>query len=75
MLNKKINVSEEVQEYDVETLNSFYEDIIVEDTGKFSNVESDFYNQEIERIENGIHEQVNDIILSEIEAKVNQFEF
>lgn len=75
MLNKTINVSEKVHEYDVETQNGFYEDIIVEGTGKFSNVESDFYNQEIERIENGIHEQVNDIILSEIEARVNRFEF
>ncbi len=79
MLNKTIRVSEEVHELlsGLATKNDSYNDVIkrlIEDNEEFTDEQAEFYNQEIERVENGIHENVTEITLSELEARVAKLE-
>ena len=79
MLNKTIRVSEEVHDSlsALATKNNTFNDVIkklIDIYEEFSDEQADFYNQEIERIENGIFENVNKITLSELEARVSQLE-
>ena len=79
MLNKTIRVSEEVHELlsGLATKNDSYNDVIkrlIEDNEEFTDEQEEFYNQEIERVENGIHENVTEITLSELEARVAKLE-
>ena len=79
MLNKTIRVSEEVHELlsGLATKNDSYNDVIkrlIEDNEEFTDKQAEFYNQEIERVENGIHENVTEITLSELEARVAKLE-
>ena len=79
MLNKTIRVSEEVHDSlsALATKNNTFNDVIkklIDNYEEFSDEQADFYNQEIERIENGIFENVNKITLSELEARVSQLE-
>ena len=79
MLNKTIRVSEEVHELlsGLATKNESYNDVIkrlIDNYEEFSDEQTEFYNQEIDRIENGIYENVNEISLSELEARVSKLE-
>ena len=79
MLNKTIRVSEEVHELLSRLANKkdSYNDVIkklIENNEEFSDEQAKFYNQEIERIENGIYENVNEISLSKLEARVTKLE-
>ena len=79
MLNKTIRVSEEVHELlsSLATKNDSYNDIIkrlIDSYEEFSDEQAEFYNQEIERIENGIFENVNEISLSQLEKRVTKLE-
>ena len=79
MLNKTIRVSEEVHELlsGLATKNDSYNDVIkrlIEDNEEFPDEQAEFYNGEIERVENGIHENVTEISLSELEARVTKLE-
>lgn len=79
MLNKTIRVSEEVHEllYSLATKNDSYNDIIkrlIDSYEEFSDEQAEFYNQEIERVENGIFENVNEISLSQLEKRVTKLE-
>lgn len=79
MLNKTIRVSEEVHELLSRLANKkdSYNDVIkklIENNEEFSDEQAEFYNQEIERIENGIYENVNEISLSKLEARVTKLE-
>ena len=79
MLNKTIKVSEEVYESlsTLATKNNNINDVIkklLENYEEFTDKQANFYNQEIERIENGIFENVNEITLSELEERVNKLE-
>lgn len=79
MLNKTIRVSEEVHELlsGLANKNDSYNDVIkrlIEDNEEFSDEQAEFYNEEIERIENGVYENVHEISLSELEARVSQLE-
>lgn len=79
MLNKTIRVSEEVHELlsSLSTKNDSFNDIIkrlIEDNEEFNDEQAEFYNQEIERIENGIYENNHKISLSELEARVTKLE-
>lgn len=78
MLNKTIRVPEEVHEVlsELANKNDSYNDIIklIEDNEELSDEQAEFYNEEIERIENGIYENVHEINLSELEARVAQLE-
>lgn len=79
MLNKTIRVSEEVHELlsSLATKNDSYNDIIkrlIDSYEEFSDEQAEFYNQEIERVENGIFENVNEISLSQLEKRVTKLE-
>lgn len=79
MLNKTIRISEEVHESLslLASKNDTYNDVIkrlIEQNEEFSDEQAEFYNQEIERIENGIYENVNEISLVELEKRVSQLE-
>lgn len=79
MLNKTIRVSEEVHELlsGLATKNDSYNDVIkrlIENNEEFTDEQAEFYNQEIERVETGIHENVTEITLSELEARVAKLE-
>lgn len=79
MLNKTIRVSEEVHELlcGLASKNDSFNDVIkrlIENNEEFSDEQAKFYNEEIERIENGIHENVNEISLTELEARVSKLE-
>ncbi len=77
MLNKTIRVSEEVQELlsKLATKNDSFNDVIkrlIENNEEFTDKQVEFYNQEIERIENGIYENINEISLAELEDRVTK---
>lgn len=79
MLNKTIRVSEEVHELlsSLATKNDSYNDVIkrlIDSHEEFSDEQAEFYNQEIERVENGIFENVNEISLSQLEKRVAKLE-
>lgn len=79
MLNKTIRVSEEVHSLlsSLANKNDSFNDVIkrlIEDNEEFTDEQAKFYNKEIERIENGIYENVNEINLSELEARVTKLE-
>lgn len=79
MLNKTIRVSEEVHELlsGLARKNDSFNDVIkrlIEDNEEFTDEQAKFYNQEIERIDNGIYENVHEISLSELEARVSKLE-
>ena len=77
MLNKTIRVSEEVQGLlsKLATKNDSFNDVIkrlIENNEEFTDKQVEFYNQEIERIENGIYENINEISLAELEDRVTK---
>ena len=79
MLNKTIRVSEEVHQLlsGLATKNDSYNDVIkrlIECNEEFTDKQAEFYNQEINRIDNEIFENVNEITLSELEARINKLE-
>ncbi len=79
MLNKTIKVSEEVHELlsNLSSKNDTYNDVIkrlIENNEEFTDEQAKFYNAEIEKIEDGIYENVNEISLSELEARVSKLE-
>jgi predicted CopG family antitoxin len=79
MLNKTIRISEEVHKSlsSLASKNDTFNDVIkrlIEQNEEFSDEQAEFYNQEIERIENGIYEDVNEISLKELEKRVAQLE-
>ena len=79
MLNKTIKISEEVHESlaSLASKNDTYNDVIkrlIEQNEEFSDEQAEFYNKEIERVENGIYENVTEISLSELEKRVTQLE-
>lgn len=79
MLNKTIRASEEVHEMlsRLAAKNDSYNDVIkrlIEDNEEFTDEQAEFYNQEIERVENDIYENVTEITLSELEARVAKLE-
>ena len=79
MLNKTIRISEEVHELlsSLASKNDTFNDVIkrlIEQNEEFSDKQANFYNQEIERIENGIYEEVTEISLSNLEKRVTQLE-
>lgn len=79
MLNKTIRVSEEVHELlsGLANKQDSYNDVIkklIENNEEFSDEQAEFYNQEIERIDNGIYENVNEINLSDLEDRVVKLE-
>ena len=79
MLNKTIKVSEEVHELlsNLSAKNDTYNDVIkrlIENNEEFTDEQAKFYNAEIEKIENGIYENVNEISLSELEVRVSKLE-
>ncbi|WP_296797880.1 antitoxin VapB family protein [uncultured Methanobrevibacter sp.] len=79
MLNKTIRISEEVHESlsSLASKNDTFNDVIkrlIEQNEEFTDEQAEYYNQEIERIENGIYEGVNEISLEELEKRVTQLE-
>ena len=79
MLNKTIRISEEVHESlsSLASKNDTFNDVIkrlLEQNEEFTDEQAEYYNQEIERIENGIYEDVNEISLEELEKRVTQLE-
>lgn len=79
MLNKTIRISEEVHKSlsSLASKNDTFNDVIkrlIEQNEEFSDEQAEFYNQEIERIENGIYEDVNEISLEDLEKRVSQLE-
>ena len=79
ILNKTIRVSEEVHNSlsAMATKNETFNDIIkklLENYEEYTDEQAQFYNQEIEKIENGIHENTTEINLTELEARVTQLE-
>ena len=79
MLNKTIKVSDEVHDSlsRLATKNDSYNDVIkrlIDYYEEFSDEQAEFYNSEIDRIENGTFENVNEITLSELEARVSKLE-
>ena len=79
MLTKTIRVSEEVYELlsGLATKNDSYNDVIkrlIDNYEEFSDKQAEFYNAEIERVDNGIFENVHEISLSELEARVSKLE-
>ena len=79
MLNKTIRISDEVHKSlsSLASKNDTFNDVIkrlIEQNEEFSDEQAEFYNQEIERIENGIYEDVNEISLEELEKRVSQLE-
>ena len=79
MLNKIIRVSDEVHDSlsRLATKNGSYNDVIkrlIDYYEDFSDEQAEFYNCEIDRIENGTFEKVNEINLSELEARVSKLE-
>lgn len=79
MLTKTIRVSEEVHELlsGLATKNDSYNDVIkrlIDNYEEFSDKQAEFYNAEIERVDNGIFENVHEISLSELEARVSKLE-
>ena len=79
MLNKTIRVSDEVHKSlsSLASKNDTFNDVIkrlIEQNEEFSDEQAEFYNQEIERIENGFYEDVDEISLKELEKRVSQLE-
>ena len=79
MLNKTIRISEEVHESlsSLASKNDTFNDVIkrlIEQNEEVTDEQAEYYNQEIERIENGIYEGVNEISLEELEKRVTQLE-
>ena len=77
MSTKSIEISEEVYNAlsSLKTENNSFNDVIkklLEPDEEFTDEQAEFYNQEIERIENGIFEDVEEITLSEIEAEIKR---
>ena len=78
MLNKTIRISEEVHKSlsSLASKNDTFNDVIkrlIEQNEEFSDEQAEFYNQEIERIENGIYEDVNEISLEDLEKRVSRY--
>ena len=79
MLNKTIRISDEVHKSlsSLASKNDTFNDVIkrlIEQNEEFTDEQAEYYNQEIERIENGIYEGVNEISLEELEKRVTQLE-
>ena len=79
MLNKTIKVSDEVHKLlsALAKKNDTYNDVIkrlIENNEEFTDAQAEFYNQEIERVEKGIHENVTKITLFELESRVARLE-
>ena len=79
MLNKTIRISDEVHKSlsSLASKNDTFNDVIkrlIEQNEEFSDEQAEFYNQEIERIENGFYEDVDEISLEELEKRVSQLE-
>ena len=79
MLNKTIRISEEVHESlsSLASKEDTFNDVIqklIEQNEEFTDKQAEFYNQEIERVENGIYEDVNEITLEDLEKRVSQLE-
>lgn len=79
MLNKTIRISDEVHKSlsSLASKNDTFNDVIkrlIEQNEEFTDEQAEFYNQEIERIENGIYEDVDEISLEELEKRVSQLE-
>lgn len=79
MSTKSIEISEELYNSlsSLRSKNDSFDDVIkklLEPYEEFTDEQAEFYNQEIERIENGIFENVEEITLSEIESEINQLE-
>lgn len=77
MSTKTIEISEELYNSlsSLRNKNDSFKDIIkklLEPYEEFTDEQAEVYNQEIERIENRIFENVDEITLSEIEAEINQ---
>ena len=79
MFNKTIHVSEEVYDLlsDIAIDNESYDDVIkrlIENYEEFSDEQAEFYNAEINRIENEIFENVEEINLFELEKRIKRLE-
>ena len=79
MLNKTIRISEEVHESlsSLASKEDTFNDVIqklIEQNEEFTDKQAEFYNQEIERVENRIYEDVNEITLEDLEKRVSQLE-
>lgn len=79
MLNKTIRISDEVHKSlsSLASKNDTFNDVIkrlIEQNEEFTDEQAEFYNQEIERIENGFYEDVDEISLKELEKRVSQLE-
>ncbi len=79
MLNKTIRVSKEVHDLlsGLARKNDSYNDVIkrlIDNYEEFSDEQAEFYNNEIEQVDNGIFENVHEISLSELEERVSKLE-
>ena len=82
MLNNLISVSDSVQKslYDFDFDGSSYSDVIQNlidyyvENEEFSDEQAEFYNSEIEKIENGFYGDVSTMSLSEIEDMIVKLE-
>ena len=82
LLTKTIKISEDTHKSlsDLASKDDTFDDVIVNlidyfhDNEEFSDEQAKFYNEEIERIENGIFENVHEVSLSDLEKRISKLE-
>ena len=82
LLTKTIKISEDTHKslLDLASKDDTFDDVIVNlidyfhDNEEFSDEQAKFYNEEIERIENGIFENVHEVSLSDLEKRISKLE-